>query len=935
MRGVKVILAVLVMIIVVIAALTVFRKPIAGFTLRQAMAAQGLPSPRAQVTALSINHIRVEDVSSTRPGYIDTPLLQFDHVDVAFDLLEVIQARRVTNINLGPGAVRIDLREDGVVRIADLPAGGGGGGSGGALPFDALTVSDLQVDVWTPEGVANGNIIANYDIGGAGNATVSLASKAAGFSGFVAENVVAAIDIELAEDAAVDATVRYSGDLRSPYGQIRGADFFVLGAGSSWRDVAGGDWRAFRGTADLSVRDARLETADAPIAAALNDNADLLGGPFDILRVSGDLTIAAESGAILVLVGERALSIEADTGARFSIDAAMGEPIFVFEDGRSAVAGVLSLRGGDISATATIDAHQTDAGWFFNTPISVGALETPTFSLSDASAVLRGTAADVINFEATGNGEILSASIGRFTISNAPGALTLRGVVDSAAKLAEIHLPDDNCAVIDRVSLKIAGQDTDASLNGARLCANEAPLATVRFGENPTADFSGVITADGARYRLGQTRFVGRPPSIELGGRYLPAENRTTATGFAKGGSVVLNDLLRFDRTDAALDFALERDGMTIKADATQIRMTEYGAAAKVAPIYARGSLTLADDIARFDYEALSEGAVALGRGAGEHDIRTASGEALFNFNRLTFAPGGLQPDKLAPVLKGIIGLTQGAAEGTARFSWDHDGINSQANLKFEDVTFRGPGLTVTRTAGVNGDIAFSSLWPVATADAQTITVAGVDFGALQLQDGEIVFDMPGDNTLFVERAIFPWFGGQIGVRDAAASFEGGNALASLRVESVDLQQVLEFVDVEGLSGAGTLNGDLPLIVENSRAKFVGGRLSAEGPGRISYIGKAGAAAAEAGGDAQIAFEVLRDLRYDKLSVLIDGPLDGRLNFRINFEGTGEVSINRASGRVPVKYNITLDAALLDLLNQANLSRNLELQIENAVRGSE
>ena len=124
-------------------------------------------------------------------------------------------------------------------------------------------------------------------------------------------------------------------------------------------------------------------------------------------------------------------------------------------------------------------------------------------------------------------------------------------------------------------------------------------------------------------------------------------------------------------------------------------------------------------------------------------------------------------------------------------------------------------------------------------------------------------------------------------------------------------------------------------MVENSRASFVDGRLSAEGPGRISYVGKAGAASAAAGGDAQIAFDVLRDLQYETLSVLIDGPLDGRLAFRINFEGTGEVSVSGAQGRVPVKYNINLDAALLDLLNQANLSRNVELQIKNAVQGSQ
>ncbi len=937
MRGVKVILAVVAAVIIVAAALFVFRNPIAGFALRQAMAAQGLPNPGARVTALSVNHIRIEDVSSVQAGRLDAPLLRFDHVDVAFNLREAMSARRVSRVDLGPGAVRIDVQENGAMRAAGVPVGAGGGGSGGGLPFSALTVSDLEVTVWTPEGVASGAVDATYDIDGSGRIEATFSSEKAGLSGFVLENTAATVDIALAESGDVSVTAGYAGDIRSPHGQIREADFVVQGEGASWKDLAAGDWRAFRGRADLGVGEARLEARDAPVADALNAYADLLGGPFDVLELSGDLTLVADNGAVSVELGERALSVEADTGARFAIDAAMGEPLLVFEDMRAAIAGVLSVRGGDVSATATIDAYQTDdGGWYFNIPLRVGAIAAPSFALSDASAVLHGTAAaDVIDFEVTASGEVLSASIGRFAISDAPGAITARGAYDRAMKSLVLQLPEGSCAMLDRISLKIAGQDMDASLNDARLCAGDGPLAAIRLEDNPTADFSGVVTAEGARYRLGQTRFVGGPPSIELDGRYVPAENRTTASGVAKGGSVVLNNLLRFDRADAVLDFALEKDGMTIRADATQIRMTEYGEDAKVAPIYARGGMILSGDIARFNYEALSEGAVVLGAGAGEHNIKTATGTASFDFNRLDFAPRGLQPDALAPVLKGIIGLTQGAAEGAARFSWDQDGIASRANLTFDDITFRGPGLTVTKTVGVNGDIAFSSLWPVATDGAQTVTVAGVDFGALQLEDGEIVFDMPGDSTLLVERAIFPWFGGRIGVRDAKAAFEGGNALAPLRVESVDLKQILDFVDVEGLSGAGVLNGDLPLVVENSRASFVGGRLSAEGPGRISYVGKAGAAAAAAGGDAQIAFDVLRDLRYDTLSVLIDGPLDGRLDFRINFEGTGEVSINRARGRVPVKYNITLDAALLELLNQANLSRNLELQIENAVRGSE
>lgn len=931
MRGVRIFFVLLGAILIALAALYLLRKPIAGFALRNAMAAQGLPAPEARVAAFSLNHIGIEDIRSANPGNRDAPLLQIDKVDVGFDVREALLERRVRTVALGPGALRMDVSADGSVSIGSVKMRSGDGQSGRALPFDQLSLSELTVEVATPDGVAVGALDAQYDAASGGKASAAFNADQAGLMGFVAEAAHANASFKLENDGTIDAEFEFNGDIRSPYGQIRDAELTINGAGSSWKDIASGNWRNFNGMAGIAVGDAIIETEGSP-AAALIGRENLFGGPVEQFAFSGGVAVAIEDGEIFVETDGRPLTLAANTGASLSIDAAMGEPVFVHSAGKSAVAGVLSFRSGDVSIAAAVDAQQSDEGWMFNVPVRVGSLTSSTITLSDASALLRGDyAGGDLDFEATASGAIEAVSIGRFNISDAPGAATIHGSIDIEAKRATFNLPEDNCAVLDRVAVKIAGQDTDASLKDARLCGNGAPLAVVNYATHPVADFSGVITARNSSYRLGRTRFVGKPPAIELAGRYSPTDNQTIARGTAKGGSVVMNDLLRFDRADATLEFALEKDAMTVGIDATQLRMTEYGAAAKVAPIFANGSMTLADNVARFTYNALSEGGAALGAGSGEHNIKTASGTAAFKFNRLTFMPNGLQPDGLAPVLKGIIGLTQGAAEGDAGFSWSPEGIESQATLSFDDITFRGPGLTVTKTAGVNGEIAFSSLWPVATDGAQTITVSGVDFGALQLEDGEIIFDMPGDDTLLVERAIFPWFGGQIGVRGATATFTGGYARAPLRVESVDLKQILEFVDVEGLSGAGTLNGELPIIVENSRASFIGGRLTAEGPGRISYVGKAGAAAAEAGGDAQIAFDVLRDLRYEKLSVLIDGPLDGRLDFRINFEGTGEVSINRAQGRVPVKYTITLDAALLELLNQANLSRNLELQIRQAV----
>ncbi len=931
MRGLKTIFLLALTLILIGVGLYFLRLPAAGWAVRASMSAAGLDRPQARVTALQFDHIRIEDMSAGSPGDEDVVL---DVVEADFEWREAFRDRRVRTVRVGPGKLKASIGDDGSVSAAGLTGGAGDReASSGAWPFDRLEVVDLDLLLDTPGGVAIGVIDAEYDAETGGAASLSVEAANAGFGDWSFQQATLGAAIDLDPDGRVALSGNFGGDIHSGYGIIRDIALDVTGEGSSWTDLAAGAREGIAGFAVISLESAHVDSDDVAAMDLLNERfSAVIGGPLKTLKISGATRVSFQDGALAVDAGDAPIAAEGDTGFRISLDAAMGAPFYSRQEGRSSVAGFVSMRGGAFSAVANIDANESGDGWYFNMPIRMGALSTPALALSEMSAVVRGTAAaERADIEAVAMGELTKAAIGRLTISDAPLRAEFLATIDRSSQTATLRLPDGACSRLERLSLAIDEQNMAASLSDARLCGNGAPLAVIRFVNDPEADFAGDLSADHARYRLGETRLVGRPPNLKVTGRYEPVRNVTTAKIAARGGSARLNDLLRIDQTDAEIDFTLSGDGMTIDAEGKRLRLTEYADAPKIAPIMAAGTLTLAGDEARFDYRAATESGATLGAGSGVHNVADGNGNAEFRLNRLVFSSGSLQPDRLAPVLKGFIGDTVGAADGRAYFSWSRNDLQSSAMFSFDDVTFGGPGLTVTKTIGVNADIAFSSLWPIATDGAQSMTVRGVDFGALQLQDGEIIFDMPGDETLLVEQAIFPWFGGEIGVRDARASFAGGEALAPLRVESVDLKQILDYVDVEGLSGTGTLNGVLPLIVEEGRARIEGGQLTAEGPGRIQYVGQAASEAAASGGDAKIAFDVLRDLRYERLGVMVDGPLDGRLDFRINFEGTGEVNVNNQNVRMPVKYNVTLDAALLELLNQANLSRNLEMQIQRAL----
>ncbi|MEO1136080.1 MAG: hypothetical protein AAFW68_05630, partial [Pseudomonadota bacterium] len=64
MRAARVLAIVMVLAALTAAATYAFRLPIAGMVVRSAMASAGLENPKARVTALSLNGVRVEDLSA-------------------------------------------------------------------------------------------------------------------------------------------------------------------------------------------------------------------------------------------------------------------------------------------------------------------------------------------------------------------------------------------------------------------------------------------------------------------------------------------------------------------------------------------------------------------------------------------------------------------------------------------------------------------------------------------------------------------------------------------------------------------------------------------------------------------------------------------------------------------------------------------------------
>ena len=935
MRVARFLLGFILLLAILAMAAYILRLPLAGFAVRSAMASAGLENPKARVTELSLSGVRLAQVSAGPSG---AESFRFDAIEADYKWRRLWPARRIEAVRIGPGAVRFVLSPEGRFSLPGAKPRSGEGGA--SLPFSKLTLNDIGLIINTPEGQAAGVVSASYDVAQGGRASVALSTKLAGFQAIRTRNASVKSDITFADDGTVSLIGAMQGDVITTQAALRGIDVSLTGSGQSWRTIAAGDRDGFIFEALMRIHAATIPVESAASLSALSGSSSsaFVDDQISSLGISGALALKfSKNGFTLEEAQDDGLPVlRSDTGIVLALSGFEGKPIYSRLNGAERATFAYTLKGARIEADGVIDAERLAAGWRIKAPVSFGEFRSDALSVDRTFLTLDVTTnAAGFNADISVTSNIRKAFVGRLNISDAPVDASVKVDLNQAARRAVVFQAND-CIAFDRVKMTIEEQDTEAVFSYARLCAKDnSEIAVFDWSGPVRAVLSGALSAGRGRYRLGQTRIVGRPPRVNFQAVYLPDVNQTSVAGDINGGAMTLNDMLNFSRADGKFELTLDKEIIKSTAHLDHVRIAQNLELPLVAPVIGDGEVALVDKNATFRYVLHTPAGERLGAGKGVHNVATARGSSIFNFDNIEFAPGGLQPDHLAPVLKGVIGVTTGGASGSANFSWTSAGVTSAADIVFADLTFEGPTLVVSKTIGVNGNIQFANLWPVSTAGVQTITVSGVDLDALQLAEGEISFELPGDETLRVERAVFPWFGGELGVYDATASIAGGEAIAPLRASNIDLAQVFEYADIDGLSGDGVISGVLPLVVEGGKARIENGVMNADGPGAIRYQGQAGEKAAEAGEQAQIAFDILRDLRYNSLSVIVNGPLDGRLEFQLKFEGTGEVSVRNAQGRVPVLYNITLDAALLELLNQANLSRSIELQIERGLRGDD
>lgn len=335
-------------------------------------------------------------------------------------------------------------------------------------------------------------------------------------------------------------------------------------------------------------------------------------------------------------------------------------------------------------------------------------------------------------------------------------------------------------------------------------------------------------------------------------------------------------------------------------------------------PLIARdATLTLVDNLITADASMRHPGTDrAVGQVRIVHDLASAAGHADLIVDGLAF-DSTLQPLDLSRLALGVVANVEGTVTGTGRIEWTATDLTSSGAFSSDSLDFAaafGP------VKGASGTIVFTDLLGLTTAPGQTIAVQSVNPG-IEIYDGEIALQLQRGELLTIEGGTWPFLGGTLRMRPVALNLGRSEVRAYvMEIEGLEASQFIERMELNNLAATGTFDGTIPIIFdEMGNGRLEEGTLISRPPGgHVSYIGEL--TYEDMSPMANFAFDALRDLRYERMEIGMDGPLTGELVTRVRFDGVtqGETAqsnfITRRIARLPIRFLVTVRAPFYQLM---------------------
>ncbi len=675
-----------------------------------------------------------------------------------------------------------------------------------------------------------------------------------------------------------------------------------------------------------AIGGAAAGTPVAPLAAAAAQAIQKAGRGF---AADADVRMQIEGGRGKALLSRLALA--SASGARVALGGGSGVTLD-WPNGGVRLDTTLALRGGGlpearvslaqakpgaaIRGVATITPYAAGAARLALTPVTFSA--TPGGATSIATSV---TVSGPIGGGGSGNrvdGLAMPVAAqwdgrGRLVVNTGCTPLTvqrfaLSGLVLDPSRL--ILCPVDG-ALVQANGARIGG--------GARIAA--ASL-TGRLGTTPVT-----LATAGATVRLADRGFaiervqtrIGAPERVTrldfgtVTGRMTP---KGLAGAFTGGAGQIANvPLLLGDATGdwTLVGGALNLTGAMGVSDAAPTPRFKPLAARTVTLALVNGSITAAGTLVEPTTNTKIADVTlthALGAGAGKADLAVPG---------IAFAKDRLQPDALTPLTFGVIADVNGSVSGEGHIAWTPDGVTSNGVFRTAGTDLAAAFGPVT---GIATEIRFTDLLNLQSAPGQVATIRTLNPG-IPVTDGTIRYQTLPGARVQVEGGAWPFAGGSLTLDPTLLDFSAPKERRmTFHVANMAADQFLQQFDFKNLDATGIFDGVLPMIFDDTGGRIEGGDLRVrKGGGTLAYVGDL--TQKDLGIWANMAFQALKSLRYQSLTVGMNGPLAGEMVTDVRFagirqgEGAKSNFIVRRLQKLPLVFNIRIKAPFRGLLDSA------------------
>lgn len=138
-------------------------------------------------------------------------------------------------------------------------------------------------------------------------------------------------------------------------------------------------------------------------------------------------------------------------------------------------------------------------------------------------------------------------------------------------------------------------------------------------------------------------------------------------------------------------------------------------------------------------------------------------------------------------------------------------------------------------------------------------------------------------------------------------------------IQGIELHQVMRVYPTEGLAGSGTIDGQLPLIVNLDGVRIDKGKLEARSPGNLRFRSSELQSMAKNNPALDVLNRALDDFYFQVLKSDLNFDKDGKLILYIRLEGSNPEFEN---GR-PIHFNFNLEQNLYALLASIQLNNHV------------